>query len=184
MTYTIVISRLSEIPINLAKRWKQQSIFPGNIPIETIAALLIDVTTLTPAAIYYVLLGITPTHPQGMPRRLRIIAEDQLTSDIIMGLLRAYNSPDMMAGCWAKNYGTPQLHLSDDEYAQLMPLCSRIKVGDTLTDRLPDTPDKAAEYRVLLRHMARMFSLDDPRQGVVADKLRTLDHLEKSDNPM
>ncbi|MFC2345894.1 putative PEP-binding protein, partial [Campylobacter sp.] len=42
-----------------------------------------------PAAIYYVLLGITPTHPQGMPRRLRIIAEDQLTSDIIMGLLRA-----------------------------------------------------------------------------------------------
>ena len=65
-----------------------------------------------------------------------------------------------------------------------MPLCSRIKVGDTLTDRLPDTPDKAAEYRVLLRHMARMFSPDDPRQGVVADKLRTLDHLEKSDNPM
>ena len=101
-----------------------------------------------------------------------------------MGLLRAYNSPDMMAGCWAKNYGTPQLHLSDDEYAQLMPLCSRIKVGDTLTDRLPDTPDKAAEYRVLLRHMAHMFSPDDPRQGVVADKLRVLDHLEKSDNPM
>ena len=184
MTYEDVIRRLGEIPMNLAKRWKQQSIFPGNIPIETIAALLVDVTTLTPAAIYYVLLGITPTHPQGMPRRLRIIAEDQLTSDIIMGLLRAYNSPDMMAGCWAKNYGTPQLHLSDDEYAQLMPLCSRIKVGDTLTDRLPDTPNKAAEYRVLLRHMARMFSPDDPRQGVVADKLRVLDHLEKSDNPM
>ena len=184
MTYEDVIRRLGEIPMNLAKRWKQQSIFPGNIPIETIAALLVDVTTLTPAAIYYVLLGITPTHPQGMPRRLRIIAEDQLTSDIIMGLLRAYNSPDMMAGCWAKNYGTPQLHLSDDEYAQLMPLCSRIKVGDTLTDRLPDTPDKAAEYRVLLRHMAHMFPPDDPRQRVVADKLRALDHLEKSDNPM
>lgn len=184
MTYTIVIRRLSEIPINLAKRWKQQSIFPGNLPIETIAALLVDATTLTPAAIYYVLLGITPTHPQGMPRRLRIIAEDQLTSDITMGLLRAYSLPDIVAGRWAKNYGTPQLHLSDDEYAQLMPLCSRIRVGDTLTDRLPDTPDKAAECRVLLRHMAHMFPPDDPRQGVVADKLRVLDHLEKSDNPM
>ena len=184
MTYTIVIRRLSEIPMNLAKRWKQQSIFPGNLPIETIAALLVDATTLTPAAIYYVLLGITPTHPQGMPRRLRIIAEDQLTSDITMGLLRAYSLPDIVAGRWAKNYGTPQLHLSDDEYAQLMPLCSRIKVGDTLTDRLPDTPDKAAEYRVLLRHMAHMFPPDDPRQGVVAEKLRVLDQLEKSDNPM
>lgn len=119
-----------------------------------------------------------------MPRRLRIIAEDQLTSDITMGLLRGYRLPDMVASRWAKNYGTPQLHLSDDEYAQLMPLCSQIKVGDTLTDRLPDTPDKAAEYRVLLRRMAHMFPPDDPRQRVVANKLRALDHLEKSDNPM
>ena len=152
---------------------------PGGLTLAEGIHRLAGRTTLTPDAAHAVLSGVmndNATPQLYAPGMVRDILDAGTTENLMeTGLDFA-----AIGDYWATSYGTPQLHLTDEEYAQLIPLELKepyVRVANTLTDKFYDVSSVMSQYLVILIAMAHLFSRTDPRRVAVAGQLLRLKDL-------
>ena len=149
---------------------------PGGLTLAEGVHQLAGRTTLTHDVAHAVLSGVmndNATPQLYAPGMVRDILEAGTTNNLMeTGLDFA-----AIGDYWATSYGAPQLHLTDEEYAQLIPLELKepyVRVADTLTNKFYDVPSVMDQYLVILIAMAHLFPRTDPRRVAVADQLLRL----------
>lgn len=152
---------------------------PGGLTLAEGVHQLAGRTTLTPDAAHAVLSGVmndNATPQLYAPGMVRDILDAGTTENLMeTGLDFA-----AIGDYWTTSYGTPQLHLTDEEYAQLIPLELKepyVRVANTLTDKFYDVSSVMSQYLVILIAMAHLFPRTDPRRAAVAGQLLRLKDL-------
>ena len=152
---------------------------PGGITLAEGVDRLASRTALTHDAAHAVLSGVmndNATPQLYAPGMVRDILDAGTTNNLMeTGLDFA-----AIGDYWAASYGTPQLHLTDEEYAQLIPLELKepyVRVANTLTDKFYDVSSVMSQYLVILIAMAHLFPRTDPRRAAVAGQLLQLKDL-------
>ena len=149
---------------------------PGGLTLTEGVHQLAGYTTLTPDAAHAVLSGVmndNATPQLYAPGMVRDILDAGTTNNLMeTGLDFA-----AIGDYWDRYHGAPQLHLTDEEYAQLIPLELKepyVRVVDTLANKFYDVPSVMDQYLVILIAMAHLFPRTDPRRAAVADQLLRL----------
>lgn len=149
---------------------------PGGLTLAEGVDQLAGRTTLTPDAAHAVLSGVmndNATPQLYAPGMVRDILDAGTTNNLMeTGLDFA-----AIGDYWDRYHGAPQLHLTDEEYAQLIPLELKepyVRVVDTLTDKFYDVPSVMDQYLVILIAMAHLFPRTDLRRAAVAGQLLRL----------
>lgn len=152
---------------------------PGGLTLAEGVHQLAGRTTLTHDVAHAVLSGVmndNATPQLYAPGMVRDILEAGTTNNLMeTGLDFA-----AIGDYWATSYGAPQLHLTDEEYAQLIPLELKepyVRVANTLTDKFYDVPSVMDQYLVILIAMAHLFPRTDLRRAAVAGQLLRLKDL-------
>lgn len=152
---------------------------PGGLTLAEGIHQLASRTTLTHDAAHAVLSGVmndNATSQLYAPGMVRDILDAGTTENLMeTGLDFA-----AIGDYWDSYYGTPQLHLTDEEYAQLIPLELKepyVRVANTLTDKFYDVSSVMDQYLVILIAMAHLFPRTDPRRAAVAGQLLRLKDL-------
>ena len=149
---------------------------PGGLTLTEGVDRLASRTALTHDAAHAVLSGVmndnaTPQlYAPGMVRDIL----DAGTTDNLMETGLDFAA---IGDYWDRYHGAPQLHLTDEEYAQLIPLELKepyVRVVDTLANKFYDVPSVMSQYLVILIAMAHLFPRTDPRRVAVADQLLRL----------
>ena len=152
---------------------------PGGLTLAEGVHQLAGRTTLTHDVAHAVLSGVmndNATPQLYAPGMVRDILEAGTTNNLMeTGLDFA-----AIGDYWATSYGAPQLHLTNEEYAQLIPLELKepyVRVANTLTDKFYDVPSVMDQYLVILIAMAHLFPRTDLRRAAVAGQLLRLKDL-------
>ena len=155
------------------------TMLPGGLTLAEGVHQLAGRTTLTHDVAHAVLSGVmndNATPQLYAPGMVRDILEAGTTNNLMeTGLDFA-----AIGDYWATSYGAPQLHLTDEEYAQLIPLELKepyVRVANTLTDKFYDVPSVMDQYLVILIAMAHLFPRTDLRRAAVAGQLLRLKDL-------
>ena len=152
---------------------------PGGLTLTEGVDRLASRTALTHDAAHAVLSGVmndNATPQLYAPGMVRDILEAGTTDNLMeTGLDFA-----AIGDYWDRYHGAPQLHLTDEEYAQLIPLELKepyVRVANTLTDKFYDVSSVMDQYLVILIAMAHLFPRTDPRRAAVAGQLLRLKDL-------
>ena len=152
---------------------------PGGLTLAEGVHRLASRTALTHDAAHAVLSGVmndNATPQLYAPGIVRDILEAGTTNNLMQTGLDFAAIGDY----WDSYYGAPQLHLTDEEYAQLIPLELKepyVRVANTLTDKFYDVPSVMDQYLVILIAMAHLFPRTDLRRAAVAGQLLRLKDL-------
>ena len=152
---------------------------PGGLTLAEGVHRLASRTALTHDAAHAVLSGVmndNATPQLYAPGIVRDILEAGTTNNLMQTGLDFAAIGDY----WDSYYGAPQLHLTDEEYAQLIPLELKepyVRVANTLTDKFYDVPSVMDQYLVILITMAHLFPRTDLRRAAVAGQLLRLKDL-------
>lgn len=152
---------------------------PGGLTLAEGVHRLASRTALTHDAAHAVLSGVmndNATPQLYAPGMVRDILEAGTTNNLMQTGLDFAAIGDY----WDSYYGAPQLHLTDEEYAQLIPLELKepyVRVANTLTDKFYDVPSVMDQYLVILIAMAHLFPRTDLRRAAVAGQLLRLKDL-------
>jgi len=152
---------------------------PGGITLAEGVHQLAGRTALTHDAAHAVLSGVmndNATPQLYAPGMVRDILEAGTTNNLMQTGLDFAAIGDY----WDRYHGAPQLHLTDEEYAQLIPLELKepyVRVANTLTDKFYDVPSVMDQYLVILIAMAHLFPRTDLRRAAVAGQLLRLKDL-------